>query len=108
MESKLGRDFEESFACKSEAWMMAEYDESVKGHGKISHGNYIGKMIDDKGLEDEVKKLKTMPLHLGVFVLSNSKKLCIILYTQIKDFIHIMFMAEIMIVNIMKINIGRN
>ena len=29
-------------------------------------------MTDDAGLEDEVKKLKTMPLHLGAFVLSNS------------------------------------
>ena len=32
-------------------------------------------MIDDKGLEEEVKKLKTMPLHLGAFVLSNSKRM---------------------------------
>ena len=32
-------------------------------------------MIDDKGLEDEVKKLNTMPLHLGAFVLSNSKRI---------------------------------
>ena len=31
-------------------------------------------MIDDKGLEDDVKKLKIMPLHLGAFVLSNSKR----------------------------------
>ena len=31
-------------------------------------------MINDVGLEDEVKKLNTMPLHLGAFVLSNSKK----------------------------------
>ena len=31
-------------------------------------------MIDDGGLEDEVKKLNTMPLHLEAFVLSNSKR----------------------------------
>ena len=31
-------------------------------------------MIDDAGLDDEVKKLYTMPLHLGAFVLSNSKR----------------------------------
>ena len=31
-------------------------------------------MIDDAGLEDEVKNLNTMPLHLGAFVLSNSKR----------------------------------
>ena len=32
-------------------------------------------MIDDAGLENEVKKLNTMPLHLGAFVLSNSKRI---------------------------------
>ena len=31
-------------------------------------------MIDDAGLEDEVKKLSTMPLHLGAFILLNSKR----------------------------------
>ena len=32
-------------------------------------------MIDDKGLEDQVKKLNTMPLQLGAFVISNSKRI---------------------------------
>ena len=32
-------------------------------------------MIVDSGLEYEVKKLNTMPLHLGAFVLSNSKRI---------------------------------
>ena len=31
-------------------------------------------MMDDAGLEDDVKKLNTMPLHLGAFVLNNSKR----------------------------------
>ena len=69
----IRKDIEEKFACKSEAWMMSEYDERVKDYWKISGINYIFKMIDDAGLEDEVKKLNTMPLHLGAFVLSNSK-----------------------------------
>ena len=30
-------------------------------------------MVNVDGLEDEVKKLNTMPLHLGAFVLSKSK-----------------------------------
>ena len=38
-------------------------------------------MIDDAGLEDEVKKLNTMPLHLGAFALSNSKR-------NMNNFIH--------------------
>ena len=53
--------------------MMTEYDERVKVYWRIFHGNYIVKMIDDAGWEDEVKKLNTMPLHLGAFVLNNSK-----------------------------------
>ena len=69
------KDIEEKFACKSEAWMMSEYDERVEDYWKISGINYIVKMIDEKGLEDEVKKLNTMPLHLGAFVLSNSKRI---------------------------------
>ena len=69
----IRKNIEEKFACKSEAWMMSEYDERVKDYWKISGINYIVKMIDDAGLEDEVRKLNTMPLHLGAFVLSKSK-----------------------------------
>ena len=52
---KIRKDSEESFACKTEAWMMSEYDERVKDYWRISHGNYIVQVIDDKGLEDELK-----------------------------------------------------
>ena len=38
--------------------MMTKYDEKVKDYWKISHGNFIVKMIDDAGLGDEVKKIK--------------------------------------------------
>ena len=60
------------YECKSEKWMMSEYDERIKEYWRTSQGDYIVKMIDDKGLGDEVKNLKTMPLHLGSFVISNS------------------------------------
>ena len=53
---------------------MSEYDERVNDHWKISGINYIVKMIDDAELEDEVKKLNTMPLHIGAIVLSDSKQ----------------------------------
>ena len=72
---QIRKDIEEKFACKSEMWMETEYDERVKDYWKISGNNYIVKMIDDKGLEDEIKKVNTMPLHLGAFVLSNSKRI---------------------------------
>ena len=71
----IRKDIEEKFACKSELWMQTEYDERVKEYWKIGGINYIVKMIDDKGLEDEVKKVNTMHLHLGSFVLSNSKRI---------------------------------
>ena len=71
----IRKDKEEKIACKSEAWMMTEYDERIRDYWKISGINCIVKMIDDAGLEDEVKKLNTMPLHLGAFVLSNSRRI---------------------------------
>ena len=72
---QIRKDIEEKFACKSEYWMETEYDERVKDYWKISGINYIVKTINDPGLEDEVKNLNTMPLHLGAFVLSNSKRI---------------------------------
>ena len=72
---QIRKDIEEKFACKSELSMETEYDERIKNYWKISGNNYIVKMIDDPGLEDEVKKLNTMPLQLGAFVLSNSKRM---------------------------------
>ena len=55
--------------------MLKEYDERVLDYQKINYGNYFVKMIVDEVLQDEVKKVNTMPLHLGVFVLSNSKRI---------------------------------
>ena len=52
----IRKDIEEKFSCKSELWMQTEYDERVKDYWKISNINYIVKMIDDPGLEDEIKK----------------------------------------------------
>ena len=78
---QIKKDIEESFACKSEAWMMSEYDESVESFWKLSLGTYNVKTIDDKGLEDFVGKLNTMPFLLGASVLSNSKRI-------MNDFIH--------------------
>ena len=52
---QIMKDIEESSACKTETWMMSEYDERVKDYWKISHRNYFVEVIDDAGLEDEVK-----------------------------------------------------
>ena len=77
----LRKDILESYQCKSEMWMMTGYDERVLDYQKINHGNYIVKLKDDEGLEDEVKKANTLPLQLAVFILSNSKRI-------MKNFIH--------------------
>ena len=53
------KDIEGSFHCKSEKWMMTEYDERVLDYQKINFGNYIVKTKDDEGLQDEVKKKST-------------------------------------------------
>ena len=71
---RIRKDIDESFACKSEYWMLSEYDERAKICWKKSHGKYFVKMIHDKGLEVEVKELNTMLLHLGGFVLSFYKR----------------------------------
>ena len=111
MESLYGeqicKDIEESYEYKSEAWIMVEYDERVLDYQKINHGNYVVKLKDGSGLEDEVKKVNTMPLHLGAFILSNSKPIMNILYTQSIDFTQTMFIVPILIAYIMKINTGK-
>ena len=72
---QIRKDIEESYQCKSEMWMMTEYDERVLDYQKINYGNYFVKLKDDGGLQVEVKKVNTMPLHLSAFVLSNSKRI---------------------------------
>ena len=49
-----------------------------------------------------------MPLHLGAFVLSNSKRIMNILYTQLMDFTQMMIIILSVIVYKLKINIGIN
>ena len=44
----LRKDITESYHCKSEAWMMSEYDERVLDYRKIIRGKYFVKMKDDK------------------------------------------------------------
>ena len=74
-EEQIRKDIEESYQCKCEMWMMTEYDGRVLDYQKINYGIYIVKMKNDEGLQDELKKVSTMPLHLGAFVLSNSKRI---------------------------------
>ena len=58
---QIRKDIEERYESKSEHWMMTEDDERVLDYQKINYGNYIVKMKDDEGLQDEVKKLTLCP-----------------------------------------------
>ena len=64
---QIRKDIEESYQCRSEMWMMTDYDERVLDYQKINCGNYIVKMKDDEGLRHEVKRVNTMPFHFGAF-----------------------------------------
>ena len=48
-------------------WMMTEYDERVLDYQKINNGNYIVKMKDDEGLEDEIKKRQHINFTISCF-----------------------------------------
>ena len=102
------KDIEEKIACKSEHCMMSEYDEGMKEFRKISHGNNFVKMVVDAGLKDDFKNLNTMPLHLGGFVLSNSKGLRIISFMLSMGFIQLISTTKILIVCILRTSITKN
>ena len=65
---QIRKDIEENYQCKSEMWMQTEYDERVLDYQRINYEIYIVKMKDDEGLQDEVKRVNTVPIHLGSFV----------------------------------------
>ena len=44
---QIRKAIEDSYQCKSEMWMMTEYDERVQDYQKINYGNYIVKLKDD-------------------------------------------------------------
>ena len=72
---QIRRDINESYYCKSETWMEAEFDENVLDYWKLPNGNYIVKMKRDDGLDEDCDIKKTLPAVLGDFILSNSKRI---------------------------------
>ena len=72
---QIRRDINESYSCKSKTWMKTEFDENVLDYWKLPNGNYIVKMKKDDGLDDDCDIKNTLPAVLGVFILSNSKRI---------------------------------
>ena len=68
-------DIAEKYACKSECWMLTEHDEKVKNYWKKSNGKRNVRLSQNEGNEGKNDKINKMPLNLGAFVLSNSKRI---------------------------------
>ena len=72
---QIRRDINESYYCKSETWIYAEFDENVLDYWNLPNGDYIVKMKKDDGLDDDCDIKNTLPVVLGVFILGNSKRI---------------------------------
>ena len=55
--------------------MKTEFDENVLDYWKLPNGNYIAKMKENDGLDDDCDIKNTLPAVLGAFILSNSKRI---------------------------------
>ena len=72
---QIRRDINESYYCISETWMKTEFDEIVLDYWRLPNENYIVKIKKDDGLDDDCDIKNTLPAVLGVFILSNSKRI---------------------------------
>ena len=72
---QIGKNIEEDFVSKSEYWMLAEIDGRVKDYWSIGNSKYIVKLARDEGKKYDSDKVNVIPLHLGAFVPSNSKRI---------------------------------
>ena len=73
----IRKDIEESYKCVTQSWMKNEYDESVIEWFHLKNGNFMVKVKDREGVDDEdvSKKVNSQPCHLGSFILSHSKRM---------------------------------
>ena len=72
---QIRKDIEEEKACKSGYWMLNEYGEKITDYWSIGNSKYIVKPAQDDDKENDDDKANVMPLHVGAFVLSNSKSI---------------------------------
>ena len=71
---QIRKDINESWYCKSETWMKTEHDENVLDYWKLPNRNYIVKIKEDDGLDDDCDNENTLLALLGAFILSNRKR----------------------------------
>ena len=71
---QIRKDIEEEYTCKSEYWMLTEYDGRVKENWSIGSGDYIVKLAEDESKKDDKNEAIVMPVHLGAFLMSNTER----------------------------------
>ena len=91
---QIRKDINESYYCKSKNWMKTEFDENVLDYWKLPNGNYIVKKKKGDSLDDDSDIKDTLPVVLGAFILSNSKRIKNIFLQKKTGFIIIVYTME--------------
>ena len=75
--SCIRQDITVNYKCVTENWMKTEYDYRVKNYIPLENGNYMVKILDHEGIDDNgiSKKINSQPFQLGSMILSHSKRL---------------------------------
>ena len=71
---QIRRDINESYFCEQETWVKTELDEIVLDYWKLTYGNYIVKIKNDDGLDDDCDIKNTLPAVFGAFMLGNFRR----------------------------------
>jgi len=72
---QIRKDVDTTSHCKSEHWMKTEYDENILDYWKFPNWNYIVKMKKNNGLDDDCDITNILPVHLGAFISSRSRRI---------------------------------
>ena len=71
---QICKDNDQCYKCKPQHEMETEYDENVLDYRRLPNEKYIVKLKKDDRLDGDNNVKNTLPSHLGVFILSNSKQ----------------------------------
>ena len=71
----IRKDINEFYKCISQNWMETEYVDNVLEYWRLPNETYIVKLKKDDGLEGDNDVKKTLPSHLGAFILSDSQRI---------------------------------
>ena len=74
-EQSIRKDIDEEYILRSENWLVKNNDGRVVDYEPLPNGDFVIKYKIDPGI-DKIKEVeKIMPSHLGVFLLSQSKRI---------------------------------